>query len=47
MKTPWGQALAWVAAVLAAILLALAAPDEASIERQSLPGFGAPARGAR
>jgi len=47
MKTPWAQALAWIAAVLIATLLALAAPDEASIERQSFPGFSAPVPGTR
>ena len=36
MKTPWMQTLAWIAAALAAVLLAMAAPDEANIERHSL-----------
>lgn len=39
MKTPWAQALAWIAAVALAILFALAGPDEAAIERHSFPLF--------
>ncbi len=33
MKSPWMQTLAWIAAVGAAILLAMAGPDEASLVR--------------
>ncbi|HYF43128.1 MAG TPA: hypothetical protein VEA35_11910 [Ramlibacter sp.] len=35
MKTPWTSTLAWLAAVVAAVLMAWAAPDEGSILRQS------------
>jgi hypothetical protein len=35
MKTPWTSTLGWLAAVAAAVLLAWAAPDEASILRHS------------
>jgi hypothetical protein len=35
MKTPWTSTLAWLAAVAAALVMAWAAPDEASILRQS------------
>ena len=44
MKTPWTQTLAWIAAALAALLLAWAAPDEASIERWSAANFDMPLR---
>lgn len=35
MKTPWTSTLAWLAAVVAALLMAWAAPDESRILRDS------------
>jgi hypothetical protein len=40
MKTPWLHALLWAAAVAAAVLLALSAPDEASIEKNRPAALG-------
>ena len=39
MKSPWLQTLAWLAAVVVAMLLAFAAPDEGSIEKFASPHF--------
>ena len=39
MKSPWAQTLAWIAAVAVALMLALAFPDEASIERHAFPSW--------
>lgn len=32
MKTPWVQTLAWLAAVIVAVLFALATPEEAGLD---------------
>lgn len=42
MKPLWTQTLVWIAAVLAAVLLALATPDGPSFEQQSSHGAIAP-----